>query len=69
MTLRRGREARSGARWLPTSSLRSAVPANHRPLPAWLRGKSTVVSLAAHRLTIGMKGDERPLAEGLDLRA
>jgi hypothetical protein len=54
MTLRRtvarqrplmgGREARSGARWPPTSSPRSAVPANRRHLPARPRGKSTVRS-------------------------
>jgi hypothetical protein len=61
--------ARSGARWLPTSSLRSAVPANRNPYLHGCGGNRCVVSLAAHRLTIGMKGDERPLAEGLDLRA
>ena len=68
-TLMGGREARSGARRPPTSSPRSAVPANRRHLPARRGGnRPCVVRLAADRLTSGMKDYERPSAEGLDLR-
>jgi hypothetical protein len=69
-TLMGGREARSGARWPPNSSPRSAVPANRRHLSARPRGKSTVrgqtsgrqTDVRYERLRKAVRGGFRPKA-------